>query len=270
MNFERGDARPAGHMFVVPAPLVHFGDRKPKRPFLLLARCTEGAIGNLALMTTKATERLYGATLLEFTDQRGKLGFPDQESSYVNLSALTFYPASGLNQSIRSYARLMPVVRAALKTALGIGTGLGTGAPGESLRGFIVRLSNEMAGTFGFIFAIVVTEHRYSAGRRKQAVVPIVDATAFLTNSETLDDFRQEPGDVLPSKSAGWLRQLPGRWTMPVVDTARLTSFSHGWRHGPRPETWLEAQIEHVYDVPVDVTTLVAIESALTARLKLP
>lgn len=270
MNFGADDVRPAGHVFVIPTSLVPFADRKPGRPFLLLNRCTAGALGNVAPMTTKATEQQYGATLLEFADQRGKLRLPDQVSSYVNFSSLTVVAGSTLKESFRSYARQMPVVRAALKQALGIGTGFGTGAPGESLRGYVVRLADRLMATFGSRLGMVITEHQYSAAWRKQVVVAIDDISAYLARGKTLDDFRPESGEVLPNQGAAWLRQLPAGRTMRIVDAARLMTFSQRWRHGPRPETWLEAQIEHIYPIPVDTDTLAAIESALIARFNLP
>jgi len=268
--FETNDTRPAGHVFTLPTGRLHFGDRKPTRPFLLLTRCGGDDLGNLALMTSKRTEQLYGATLVELADQRGKLNLPDQESSFVNLSSLSFFPAGELRRSESSCARHLPVVRAALSEALGIGTGVGDGREGGSLRGFVVRLADDIAADFEFRYGIVVTGHRYSAVRRLQIVVPLVDAADFLSPGESRDDFRPLPGDVLPTASPTWTQQLPARWLAPVIDTARLVSFSHRWTASPRPETWLDPQIDLVYPVPVDIETLGAVERALTSLLDLP
>lgn len=268
--FRPEEARPAGYVFTIPAARRHLRDNKPSRPFLLLTRAAGLNLATLALMTTKGTERQYDATLLEFTDQRGRQRLPGQERSYVDLSSLIFREAHQLVASERTHARHMEAVRACLKGALGFGTGIGPGTPGASIRGHLVRLALPIARMYAFQYGIVLTEHRYSAARRLQALVPVVNVRTFLTDEETSGDFRPEEGDVLAPTAAAWARQLPPKWDFPVVDTVRLASFSERWEASGRRETWLEEQIEAVFPQPVDRDTLERIEAALTTRLGLP
>lgn len=266
-TFRPGDTRPAGYVFPVPAKSRHLRDNKPSRPFLLLTRSGGLDLAALALMTTKSTEGSYGATLYEFADRRGKQSLPGQERSFVDLSSLIFRRADRLEVSEQIHARHMNAVRTKLKAALGIGAGTGPGGVGTSIRGHLVRLSRRIADLYEFQFGVVLTEHEYSAARRLQVLVPVVDAGTFLVGGETVADFAPEPGDVLPPSSAPWVGQLPPSWILPVVDTVRLASFSEKWEASPRRETWLEEQIEHVFPIAVDAWTLAMIESAVTSRL---
>jgi hypothetical protein len=266
-QFRLGETRPAGYVFRVPArerPLV---DNKPERPCFLLTRCSDEDLATLALMTTKRTEALFGATLLELAGVSGTL--PGQENAYVNLSSIFGLPTDRLSTSAVNLARHLPAVRMALKAALGVGSGVGSGH-GGSIRGHLVRLTESMARRFEFEYGIVVTEHAYSAARRTQAVVRIVDGAAFLVESETAADFRSAPEDVIPPREAAWVRQLPTSWTLPVIDTIRLTSVRERWIDSARRETWLERQIEDVFPVAIDSGTLSRIEAVLAVRLSLP
>jgi hypothetical protein len=269
-TFRPEEARPAGHVFRVPSVARHLRDNKPSRPFLLLTRCGGQDLASLALMTTKRTEGGYGATLYEFADQRARLPLPGQERSYADLCSLIFRQADRLGTSERSHARHMDAVRASLRVALGIGSGLGRGRPGASIRGHLVRLTPRMGALYDFRYGVALTEHGYSAARRLQALVPVVDVRTFLAAGETAEDFEPEPGDVLPPRDQAWVEQLPSSWQRPVIDTVRLASFSECWKASQRRETWLEEQIEHVFAVAVDAATLADIESALSARLCLP
>lgn len=267
--FRPGDTRPAGYVFPVPSKSRHLRDNKPSRPFLLLTRSGGLDLAALALMTTKSTESSYGATLYEFADRRGKQSLPGQERSFVDLSSLIFRRADRLEVSEQIHIRHMDSVRAKLNVALGMGAGTGPGRAGTSIRGHLVRLSWRIADLYEFRFGVVLTEHEYSAARRLQVLVPVVDVETFLIGGETVDDFAPEPGDVIPPSSAPWISQLPPSWTLPVVDTVRLASFSERWQASPRRETWLEGQIEHVFPIAVDPRTLAMIESAVTSRLEL-
>jgi hypothetical protein len=268
-SFRPEETRPAGYVFTLPAGARHLRDNKPSRPFLLLARSAGEDLAPLALMTTKSTEGGYGATLYEFADRRGKQRLPDQERSYVDLSSLLFRAANALARSELNHGRHMPAVRERLKTALGIASRTGPGTAGASIRGHLVRLSPAIAARYAFQFGIVVTEHGYSAARRLQTLVPVVDVRTFLADGETIADFRPEAGDVIPARAEAWLGHLPAEWEAPVVDTARLSSFSERWEASPRRETWLEEQIEVVFAHAVDGGTLERIEAVLTERFGL-
>jgi len=190
-------------------------------------------------MTTKETEARYGATLFEFTRERGKLALPDQERSYANLSSLHLLPADELTAAEDNLARYLPALRVLLKSALGIGSGTGPRGGGGSIRGYIVRLSGRMVLEFGFEYGVVATSHQYSAARRLQVIVPVLDAAEFLDPGEAVTDFRGEGTDVVPPEGEAWLRQLPADWALPVFDTTLITVFSEGWKQSPRPDTWL-------------------------------
>jgi hypothetical protein len=269
-HFHPGQTRPAGYVFSIPAEARHLRDNKPSRPFLLLTRCTDEDVATMALMSTKRTEAEYGATLFEFTGERDKQALPGQERSYVNLSSLLLAPGDLLCTSERNLARYLPAVRTALSHALGINRGSADGTPVRSIRGHIVRLTLPMAQKFEFEHGVVVTCPEYSAARRFQVIVPIVDVTWFLADGETLADFRREDSDVIPPPGAVWIPQLPSEWGLPVIDTSRLLTFSERWAESARRDTWLEEQIQEVYPVPVDSLTLSQIEAALTTRLGLP
>lgn len=268
--FHDDETRPAGYVFNVPAEVRHLGDDKPSRPFLLLVRCADDDPATLALMTTKATEAQYGAVLFEFTEERGKQRLPGQERSYANLSSLFVLPADELVAAENNLARYLAPLRAELKTALGIGSGRSPDGTAGSIRGYVVRLAEHIAHEFGFEYGVVVSGHQYSAARRLQSVVPVVDAAEFLEAGEAVEDFRREDTDVPPPAGAAWLRQLPTEWELPVIDTALITSFSEGWKRSPRPETWLDEQIVRVFPTAVDADTLENIEASLSARLSLP
>jgi hypothetical protein len=268
-TFRPQETRPAGYVFTIPARVRHLRDNKPSRPFLLLARSDGPELAPLALMTTKSTESGYGATLYELADRRGRQPLPGQQRSYVDLSSLLFRRAEALRHSELHHGRHMTAVRERLKIALGIGTGVGRGVPGTSIRGHLVRLSGPIAEMYDFQFGIVLTEHGYSAARRLQSLVPVVDVRTFLASGETLGDFSPEAGDVLPALSEAWVRQLPSGWVAPVIDTVRLSSFSERWEASTRRDTWLEGQIEYVFPYPVDAATLERVESALSARFDL-
>jgi hypothetical protein len=267
--FRHEDARPAGHVFRIPRKVRHIRDNKPSRPFLLLTRCSGFQLATLALMTTKSTESEYGGTLHEFGRERGRSSLPGQERSYVDLCSLMFRRADHLHESERSHARQMNAVRLHLREALGIGQGIGPGTPGDSIRGHLVKLANVIAELYEFEYGIVLTNHTYSAARRLQVIVPVVDVQAFLGDGETGDRFVPETWDVVPASTSSWIAQLPAGWLFPVIDTVRIASFTERWEAGSRPDTWLEEQIERVLPVPVDDATLTKIESAVASRLQL-
>lgn len=268
-RFTPDETRPAGYGFQVPAAERHIRDKKPSRPFLLLTRSNEPELATLALMTSKSTEEQYGATLYEFPHRRGRMKLPGQESSYTDLSSFLFRATHRLREAKYNHARSMPGVRTQLKIALGFGTGIGSGLPKTSIRGHVVRLTQEMATQFEFEFGIVLTQHTYSASRRIQALAPVVDLAVLLPPEKTRADFEPAPGDVLPASDAPWLAQLPSTWLAPVIDTERFTSFSERWEESTNRGHWLGEQIKHVFPTPTDSTTLTAVETTLARRFQL-
>jgi mRNA-degrading endonuclease toxin of MazEF toxin-antitoxin module len=268
--FHSSETRPAGSVFPIPLKARHIRDNKRIRPFLLLSRVAGEELGTLALMTTTRTETLHRAPMYEVEDRRGKQSLPGQEESLVDLTSFIFRRADALIQSGGTHARHLPAIRKLLKSALGIGSGVGPGGTGQSIRGHLVRMSAEIAEMYAFGFGVVLTQHEYSAARRLQALVPVMDMGPFLSDGDAATDFERVETDVIPVPTAAWIRQLPLEWRFPFIDTARLASFTERWQNSRRPETWLDRQIVEVYPVPVDAASLDQVESALANRLRLP
>ena len=268
----RGATRPAGYTFHVPAADWLGADRKSARPYFLVERVEDPSelevMGTLALMTSKDTEgRQHGALLHEIVPMRRKLPLRDQASSYVNTCWVLFRASLRLRTYDRVHTREVPGVKAMLSEAL-YGTDE-TAAEAGSIRGRLVHLTEEVAKRFAFEYGIVLTVHSYSAKRRWQTIVPVVDVSSYLQPGGTLSDFVQEDTDVLPDASCAWCRQLPAGWT-PVIDTVLLSTFSERWMLSRDPKSWLDEQIDRVFPVPVDPHTMGRIECALAKRLGLP
>ncbi|HSU17868.1 hypothetical protein [Longimicrobium sp.] len=267
MLFRDSDDRAAGHVFTLP-PEQRFGDDPKRRPHFLLHRCSASEFGTLAHMTTKSSEeRAFGAPVHEIVECSRTLKYLGQAGCFVSPVRLLFADASELARSDASYTSAVPAVRAVTAEALGMGTGAAA-ANAVSIRGRIVALTREVADAFEFEHGVVVTQHRYSAQRRWQLVVPILDVRDVMPeNADTLQ-FLPETWDVVPER-ADWWDVLPGGWQQPVIDTARLITFSERWASARDRSRWLKAQIARVLPASVDSGTLSRIEAALGARLML-
>ncbi|HEX6748639.1 MAG TPA: hypothetical protein VF092_15180 [Longimicrobium sp.] len=265
MNFEQGDDRPAGHVFGLP-PEARFGDDPKRRPHLLLHRCRPAELGTLAHMTTKLSEEIgYGAPAHEIAECSRKLRYPGQQGCFVTPVRLLFQDASLLDRSDACYASSLHSVCAVTAKALGLRSGLG--APGSpSVRGHLAVLSREVKEAFEFGHGVVLTQHEYSAQRRWQLLVPILDLRDLIPVGADPDSFTPEPWDVVP-EPASWSTGLPRGWVRPVIDTARLITFSERWTRSRDRDRWLKGQIERILPASVDLVTLSRIEDALAARL---
>lgn len=271
-TLRKGATRPAGYTFHVPAADWLGADRKTARPYFLVERVEDPSelevMGTLALMTSKNTEaRQHGALLHEIVPMRGRLRLRHQASSYVNTCWVLFRASLRLRTYDRVHTGEVPAVKAMLSQALGMAGN--AAAEGESIRGRLVHLNEEVARRFAFEYGIVLTAHLYSVKRRWQTIVPVVDISSYLEPEETATDFVQEDTDVLPESGCAWCRQLPAGW-IPVIDTVLLSTFSERWMGSKSPEFWLDEQIDHVFPLPVDPLTMARIESALAERLRLP
>jgi len=262
MDFEQGDDRPAGHVFSLP-PAARYGNDPKRRPHILLHRCRPEDLGTLAHMTTKASEELgYGAPVHEIGECTRKLRYPGQKGCFVTPVRLPFQDASLLDRSDATYASSLPSVRQVTAKALGLRTGIAM--PGErSLRGRLALLSRGVKEAFGFSHGVVVTQHDYSWQRRWQLVVPLLDVREL---SADPDRFTPEPWDVVPEHAAWW-SALPHAWLRPVLDTARLITFSERWTGCRDRDRWLKGQIERILPVSIDAATMMRIEDALATRL---
>jgi len=263
-----GEAWPTGYVFDVPRSRRNVPDAKPWRPFYLLNRVVPGDAATLALMTTKSTEVAYGAT--QFTVPNPKnLRLPGQDASYIEVSSILVEDSSNFSTASDNLSRYRAAVRTHLHTALGMGQGTGPGTDGESIRGFLVRLTRAMEREFGYAFGIVLTRHEYSRARRLQTVVPVLGLRYFTGPSIPPEVFEPKGGLIRPADGgAAWLRQLPAEWAGHVLDVPLLNTFTEEWQEHRDPKRWLPRQIEHVYPIPVDDATLAAVEAAVSERLQ--
>jgi hypothetical protein len=270
-KLRRGETRPAGYTFWIPTAGWLSADKKAARPYFLVERVEDPSqsdvMGTLALMSTKDTEgRQYGAYLHEIKARRPKLRYPDQRASFVNTSWVLFRASSQLREyDVPVQSASVPAVKASLRDALGIGPP-STPAVG-SIRGRLVRLAESVASRFNFAYGVVLTADSYSAARRWQTIVPVVDTSAYLDPTSPAE-FQPLESDIMPAADLAWCRHLPGGWT-PVIDTALLSTFSEAWTRSKEPAHWLKGQIDEVYPTPVDASTLLQIEAALCRRLGL-
>ncbi|HEV7591443.1 MAG TPA: hypothetical protein VGO40_25235 [Longimicrobium sp.] len=166
--------RPAGHIFFIPAE-ERPGDDPKNRPHFLLNRCDPAAdahvLGTLAHMSTKPTEMVeYGCAGHEIagTPHVRKMGW---DRNFVITTRLLPLLAQDLKESRYSAVDEVRNVRRSVMQALSIGGGIEPRGNG-SVRGRIVRVLEDSAD---FDFGFVLTEHQYSAQRRYQIVVPIID-----------------------------------------------------------------------------------------------
>lgn len=270
-ELSRGETRPAGYTFWIPTAGWLNADKKAARPYFLVERVEDSSqlevMGTLALMSTKDTEgRQHGAYLHEITATRPRLRYPDQRGSFVNTSWVLFRASVHLREyDVPVQSASVPAVKAKLRDALGMGHRAPPAA--GSIRGRLVRLAESVASRFNFAYGIVLTADSYSAARRWQTIVPVVDTSAYLDPTASAE-FQPLESDVMPAADLAWCRHLPREWT-PVIDTALLSTFSEAWTRSKEPEHWLRAQIEEVYPTPVDANTLLQIEAALFRRLTL-
>lgn len=168
-----------GEVYLLPPEIRPGGDPKT-RPYVLLTEADEETlISTLAFCSSSGEETGRGAAahLVDpFKTTYRSTGF--DRPTYVYGSRLLTEETDVLGGHVGRIIDEMPLIRDALRTALGIATGTGAGkyaAASGSYRGQVVRLTAEMTEVCGFANCVVVTEPRYSKRRRYQTVVPILD-----------------------------------------------------------------------------------------------
>lgn len=264
-----GQARTAGQVFYVPKEARLAEDTKNRRHLLLHDATDDGTAAVLATLvhlTTKDTERqAHRAPFYRLTTPA--LQPPDLQAkgSFVNGPRLVFRDVRKLIDPVGEASREdMAGARRAVADALGI-----TRQPAhpESVRGRIAQVAGTLQKDTGFAFGVVLTNPVYSAARRFQAIVPIIDLQLLLRDDETRDDFVPDETDVRPGNRA-WCAKLPKSWTEPLIDTARLVTLTEEWKQSRNKSAWLPKQIT-ILDQSVDDETLREIESVLAGRLGL-
>ncbi|HEV3050962.1 MAG TPA: hypothetical protein VGX50_11655 [Longimicrobium sp.] len=213
-------------------------------------------MATLAHMTTKPEEHTaYGCPAHEITNTTLRL--PDQQGSFVLGSRLLPVPPEWLVVSAMSASGETRSVRRVVLHAVGIGEGVAA-AGTASVRGRLVRVRDQ---SVGIRYGCVVTGHAYSASRRYQVIVPIIDRVVDASDGLEI----QEPvrWDVVPRRESWW-DALPFR--SPMMDTAGLISLSEPWKRSRDRRRWLKPQIK-VLPTSIDSVTLAAVETAISERL---
>jgi hypothetical protein len=268
-KFKPGQTRTAGHVFYVPKEARLAEDTKNRRHLLLHDASDEGTAAVLATLvhlTTKDTEhRAHHAPFYRLTAPALQRSDPKAQGSYVNAPRLVFRDVRKLIDAVGEASNDdMEGARRAVADALGI-----TRQPPhpESVRGRIAQVAGTLQKDTGFAFGVVLTNPAYSAERRFQAMVPIIDLQVLLREDEIRGDFVPDDTDVLPGNRA-WCARLPKSWTEPLIDTVRLVTLTEEWKQSRNKNAWLPKQIT-ILDQSVDDETLHEIESRLAQRLGL-
>jgi hypothetical protein len=260
-RFHAGAIRPAGHIFYIPGSERPTDDPK-SRPHFLVNRCDVASdssvvVATLAHMSTKATEHSeYGSPLHEIVGPNA-LTLPDQAGNYVIAARLFPRNPERLMVSAMSATDHVRSVRGAVLRAVGMGEGVAaTGT--ASVRGRLARVGDRRVG---IRYGCVVTGHAYSASRRYQVIVPIIDRVVHQHDGPQI----LEPNrwSVVPMRQPWW-NALPLQ--SPMLDTAGLISLSEAWTQSRDWRRWLKPQIE-VLPTSIDPGTLAAVEAKISERL---
>jgi mRNA-degrading endonuclease toxin of MazEF toxin-antitoxin module len=151
--------------------------RKGDRPHVLLSVSRPGSeVVTLAYGSTKETDARRGAAHVMIhpgSHPRSGLIYP----TLFYTSHLVSYAADALSRPIGQIFDFMPVLRASLRMALGIGTGVTNEGnfPGANRRGRVVELTREHAADQDARYGLVVTQPTYSRTGFQQTVIPLLD-----------------------------------------------------------------------------------------------
>jgi hypothetical protein len=206
-------------------------------------------MGTLAYGSTRETEKIAGATFVEVA--------PLQAG--VNANGLVertfFYPGVLLREEYANLpahggilGRSAADLRAAIRTALGIGSGscLHPGAPPRSRRGRIVVLEKSFAAALRTPFAVLLTEHVYSREKRYQVFVPILRGDGRVADPSVLT--------LTPKPWFGVFNQPTRAALLPVQVTQ---------------SAWYEDDIVHETRYVLDEDSLAALDSRLCTFFEL-
>jgi hypothetical protein len=237
-----------GEVWFLPPQAEEGGDDKPRR-HVLLTSLDEDEGGVFAYASTQRTEAAFGATYLPI-DPAVAAGHGTGFTKLTRVYPSRLVPAAA-EDFLRMTGRIneeMPRLRVLLREALGIGTGTALdGTSGASWRGMVVRLSLVRRRSTGYEFGIVLTEHRYSARRRYQIIVPM----------ENLAEFQPVKGDVVIADQV-WCRTVSPVMAGAILAVGDIQSVFHQ----TDIESWTGATIEG--------SQLAELEAAIMRMFALP
>lgn len=225
-------------------------DVKAERPWLLLhTPRKESPSWAFAYGSTQTTEIALGATPLVLAWTRARTGRLERSNFFP--ARLRTPPAGDTGCRIGGVAGGEARIRAALREALGIGTGPGTRtALDVPERGRVVRLTRDAELDLdGARFAVLLTPDPYARVRRYQQLVPLYDADEV------------EPQDGEFECDAAWVAALPGTMRRAIIAVPGLFTGSEQRR------PFSPGQIAGLTTVTVDAGTLRSMDEALAAAL---
>jgi hypothetical protein len=278
-DFHLGESRPAGAVFWLPRELSLGSDPKRSRLHFLLHDCDDddspgdeaGIFATLAYMSTKDTEHTqYRAPAYRFLTPELQPAGAGQEGSFALTSRFLMVDVRTLSQA--SHQASPRDIRGCLASVRqGLGIGKGPAAPGgRSVRGHLARIEAPVRDVTGLEFGVVVTDHTYSAQRRYQAVVPLIDLGEFLEPGEGPQHFTPDPTEFLVPRADGpWTNAIPTSWSAILVDTMRLITLTEEWEKVRNPDRWLKKQIT-VLPYKIGKAVLDEVDNRLVRRLNLP
>lgn len=232
-----------GHVFWMPRGATWLNQDKP-RPFALATSCSKGTLGTLVYGSTRDTEARFGAACFSIeprTEGVNRNGLVERTGFYPGILVRDRYER--LPSHAGSLGRSLGELRAALRTALGIGTGscLAQGTPAGSRRGRIVRLERELARSMRTAFAVLLTQPHYSTAEHYHLILPLVRDTGAATGP-----------NVLRLAGRAWMSVFPARTDSVLLPIPLVHSV------------WYARDIDQETDQVVDETSLSEIDARLT------
>ncbi|HEU0299890.1 MAG TPA: hypothetical protein VFR37_10555 [Longimicrobium sp.] len=207
-----------GHVFWMERGATRLNEDKP-RPFVLTTTCGIGAPGTLIYGSTQEAEAHFGAVGVHVEPRLRGVNRNGLEKRTV------FYPGILIRERyerLPAHAGSVSASLAALRTALRIALGIGTGsclsgvAPSGSRRGRVVRLEHRLARALRTRFAVILTQPRYSIARHYQLILPLLPDDAALI----------EPA-VLRLPSSDWMRVFARSVTSVLAPIPLVHSIWH-------------------------------------------
>lgn len=216
---------------------------KGDRPHLLLSLCnSQTEVYTFAYGSTKATDALRGAEHVlvdpfSSRDESTGLNYP----TYIYPSRLVSYAADELDAPAGRIVGELPVIRASLARAIGIGMGATAeaNAPGSNRRGRLVEIAPALAEKLDARFAAVVTEPGYSRHGFQQTVIPLLDGGCDVQSLDVV------------ARHAAWCANLGDEYETAILATSLVSTL------------YLPKHILRFLDAVVPNSVMVQVDSAL-------